>query len=43
VLDKLVNHPLTESGNEKFLADWAKVPDSDIVRQVEAWLAKQQR
>lgn len=43
VLDKLVNHPLTDSGLEKFLADWAKVPDSDIVRQVEAWLAKQQR
>lgn len=26
VLDKLFNHPLTDSGIERFLADWAKVP-----------------
>jgi hypothetical protein len=42
VLDKLVNHPLTESGREVPRRS-AKVPDTDIVRQVEAWLAKQQR
>ncbi len=26
VLDKMVNHPLTDVGIEKFLADWKKVP-----------------
>ncbi|MGY5881436.1 MAG: fructose-6-phosphate aldolase [Candidatus Thorarchaeota archaeon] len=26
VLDKMVNHPLTDIGIEKFLADWEKVP-----------------
>lgn len=26
VLDKMVNHPLTDIGIEKFLADWKKVP-----------------
>jgi transaldolase len=40
VLSKLVNHPLTVSGNERFLADWATVPDNDIVGQVTAWLEK---
>ncbi|MFH1531511.1 MAG: fructose-6-phosphate aldolase [Pseudomonadota bacterium] len=28
VLDKLFNHPLTDIGIEKFLADWKKVPKS---------------
>lgn len=27
VLDKLINHPLTDKGLEKFLADWEKVKD----------------
>lgn len=40
VMKKLLNHPLTTSGNERFLADWATVPDTDIVGQVERWLAK---
>jgi len=26
VLDKMVNHPLTDIGIKKFLADWEKVP-----------------
>jgi len=39
VLAKLVNHPLTDSGNERFLADWATVPDNDICGQVQRWLA----
>jgi transaldolase len=41
VLSRLVNHPLTESGNAKFLADWDTVPDNDIVGQVTRWLEKQ--
>lgn len=40
VLSRLVNHPLTESGNAKFLADWDTVPDNDIVGQVTRWLEK---
>ncbi len=28
VMDKLFNHPLTDIGIEKFLADWEKVPKS---------------
>jgi transaldolase len=27
VLDKMVNHPLTDAGIERFLADWEKVKD----------------
>jgi len=38
VLDKLVNHPLTASGNASFLADWDSVPDNDITGQVSRWL-----
>jgi transaldolase len=38
VLSKLVNHPLTISGNAQFLADWATVPDNDIVGQMNRWL-----
>jgi transaldolase len=38
VLDKLVNHPLTTSGNAQFLADWDTVPDNDIAGQVSRWL-----
>ena len=40
VLSKLVNHPLTESGNARFLADWDTVPDNDIAGQVARWLEK---
>ena len=40
VLSKLVNHPLTASGNAKFLADWDTVPDNDIVGQMNRWLEK---
>ena len=40
VLSRLVNHPLTDSGNAKFLADWDTVPDNDIVGQVSRWLEK---
>ena len=38
-LKAAVKHPLTDIGNEKFLADWATVPDRDIIGQVERWLA----
>ena len=40
VLSRLVNHPLTDSGNAKFLSDWDTVPDNDIVGQVTRWLEK---
>ncbi len=40
VFKTLLQHPLTASGNTKFLQDWATVPDRDIVGQVERWLAK---
>ncbi len=39
VLAKLVEHPLTDIGNERFLADWATVPDTDVAGQVRRWLA----
>jgi len=39
VLKKALAHPLTDIGNERFLADWATVPDQDITGQVERWLA----
>jgi len=38
VMKKLLNHPLTDIGNAKFLQDWATVPDTDIVGQVKRWL-----
>ena len=40
VLSKLVNHPLTDSGNAKFLADWDTVPNNDIVGLMNQWLEK---
>jgi transaldolase len=40
VLQQLMQHPLTDKGNEGFLKDWAKVPDTDISAQVERWLAR---
>ena len=43
VLKKLFNHPLTDSGNEKFTRDWESVPDPDIVGQVTRWLERNGR
>lgn len=40
VLEKAVQHPLTDAGNKKFLADWAKVERNDIVAIATEWLAK---
>jgi transaldolase len=40
VIKSLVKHPLTTSGNERFLADWATVENRDIVGRVEGWLAE---
>ena len=39
VMSKLLKHPLTVSGNVDFLRDWSTVPDTDIVGQVERFLA----
>lgn len=39
VMKKLLNHPLTDKGNAQFLKDWSTVDDTDIVGQVERWLA----
>ncbi|MBN2801073.1 MAG: fructose-6-phosphate aldolase [Deltaproteobacteria bacterium] len=39
VLKAALKHPLTTSGNERFLADWAKVGDTDIEGQVARWEA----
>ncbi len=40
VLKKALKHPLTDSGNERFLADWANVPDNNVAGLVERWLAE---
>jgi transaldolase len=40
VLKASIKHPLTDSGNVKFLKDWETVPDRDITAQVERWLKK---
>lgn len=42
VFPKLLTHPLTDKGNAAFLKDWATVPDSDIVGQVERFLAQRE-
>ena len=39
VLAKMVDHPLTDKGNAGFMADWATVPDPDVVAQVQRFLA----
>ena len=39
ILRQLFDHPLTDKGNAAFLKDWQKVPDRDVVAQVERWLA----
>jgi transaldolase len=38
---KLLKHPLTESGNARFLKDWENVPNNNIVKAVTQWLEKQ--
>lgn len=38
VLKQSLRHPLTDIGNERFLADWATVEDRDISAQVQRWL-----
>ncbi len=40
VIKKSIKHPLTDTGNEHFLADWATVGDTDISAQVQRWLAR---
>jgi transaldolase len=35
VFKKLLNHPLTVAGNERFAADWASVADGDILAAVQ--------
>lgn len=40
VLKSALKHPLTDSGNERFLQDWATVPQRDIAAAVEGWLGK---
>ena len=39
VFKKLLNHPLTDAGNERFAADWAKVGDGDILGAVQRFKA----
>ncbi len=39
VFRKLPLHPLTDAGNAAFMRDWEKTGDTDIVAQVERWLA----
>ena len=39
VLKAMANHPLTDRGNERFLADWATVPGDGIEATVSAFLA----
>jgi len=43
VLKQSLKHPLTDSGNERFLQDWATVPDRDITALVEHWLSNRTR
>jgi transaldolase len=43
VLVQALAHPQTDQGNEKFLEDWATVPDRDITRQATEWLAQRGR
>ena len=40
VLSKLIKHPLTDSGLEKFLSDWEGVPDNDVTAAVTRYLAR---
>ncbi|MBX2796666.1 MAG: fructose-6-phosphate aldolase [Myxococcales bacterium] len=38
VLKQALKHPLTDIGNQRFLADWETVPERDISVLVERWL-----
>lgn len=38
VLKKMFKHPLTDSGNERFLKDWEGVPNNNIEEAVTNWL-----
>lgn len=40
VLKAAIKHPLTDSGNQRFLKDWETVPERNITALVERWLAK---
>lgn len=40
VMKQLASHPLTDLGNARFLADWAKVPGAGIEATVSAFLAR---
>ena len=40
VLKQVMTHPLTTAGNEAFLKDWEKAPDTDIAGQAQRWLEK---
>jgi transaldolase len=40
VIKKVLDHPLTDKGNQGFLKDWSTVPDTDIVGQVNRFLAQ---
>jgi len=40
VLKAAIRHPLTDSGNERFLSDWSTVDDRDIPSLVERFLAQ---
>ena len=39
VIKAMMLHPLTDRGNERFLADWAKVPGEGIESTVQTFLA----
>ena len=38
VLQKMFKHPLTDSGNARFLKDWETVPNNNIESAVRNWL-----
>jgi transaldolase len=40
VLKAAVKHPLTDMGNARFLKDWESVPERDVAKAAERWLAK---
>jgi len=40
VMKRVLDHPLTDKGNAAFLKDWATVPDTDIIGQVNRFLEK---
>jgi transaldolase len=40
ILKKMFSHPLTDSGNARFLKDWETVPNNNIEESVKNWLAQ---